>query len=89
MFLVVSRHLSLHPLIRRAANTLIPAIRHRGPYALTLAAGATLGLLFGEMIVPAIDDLVGEPLLDVVMALGGAALAGIAYEIAASLAHRN
>ena len=59
-------------------------VRRRGPYALTLLAGAALGFVFGDVVFPAIEGVVGGPLFDVITAIGGAALAAIAYEIVAT-----
>lgn len=81
----MNRPLSQLPPTRRILDASLPFLRRRGPYVLTLATGAALGLLFGDTVTSAIDELFGDPLHDIVMAVGGAALAGIAYEIAASL----
>lgn len=89
IFLLVNRSLPQTSLTRRILDISLPSLRRRGPYVLTLATGAALGILFGDAALPAIDELIGDPLHDIVMAIGGAALAGIAYEIAASLSPRD
>lgn len=57
-------------------------------YFVTVLAGGMLGFLYGDVPFPALEELVGDPLCDIVMGFGGATLAAIGYEIVSSAAGR-
>ena len=57
----------------------------RAPYFLTVLTGGTLGFFFGDIPFPELEELLGDPLCDIVMTFGGATLAAIAYEIIAAV----
>lgn len=56
----------------------------RRPYILTLLAGAAIGFGLGDVAFPELEELIGDPLCDFILGAGGAALAGVGFEVAAS-----
>jgi hypothetical protein len=51
---------------------------------MSLAAGAAIGLLFGDRLFPDLQALVGDPVTDVFLGLTGMILAAVAYEAVAA-----
>jgi hypothetical protein len=48
-----------------------------------------LGIAFGDKLFTGFEDLLGEPLDDLILALGGGVVGGLAHEIVANLLRRK
>jgi xanthosine utilization system XapX-like protein len=61
------------------------ALRLRIPFAYVacLVGGTLIGAIFGEKVVPWVEDMYGDPSADVFFGLLGAFFAVIAYEVVA------
>ena len=53
-------------------------------YRMSLAAGAAIGLLFGDRLFPELEALVGDSVADLFLGLTGMILAAVGYEAAAA-----
>jgi hypothetical protein len=53
-------------------------------YRMSLAAGAAIGLLFGDRLFPDLEALVGDPVADLFLGLAGMILTAVAYEAVAA-----
>jgi hypothetical protein len=57
--------------------------RFLSPYPLCLMVGMSVGIAFGGRIFPVFEHYLGEVMGEVILGIGGAMLAAVAYEIAA------
>jgi hypothetical protein len=55
------------------------------PYAACVIGGLMVGLLFGDLVFPALETAIGDPLADLLLGIGGGLCAGMGCEIASEI----
>jgi uncharacterized membrane protein YeaQ/YmgE (transglycosylase-associated protein family) len=56
-------------------------------YALSIVGGTSVGAVFGDKAFPVVEVALGDPLADIFLALLGAIVAALLYEIVAKMRH--
>lgn len=59
-------------------------MRFSGTYSPSVVGGAAIGLMFGAKALRAVETVLGDPLCDIVLGVGGGIARGLAPELVAS-----
>ena len=55
------------------------------PYAACVIGGLMVGLSFGDLVFPSLETVIGDPLADLLLGIGGGLCAGMVCEIASEI----
>lgn len=64
-------------------------MKYRDGYWVALVIGAATGVVVGGPVFPVVVDVFGDPSGDVMLAVGGAALTALGYEVYLLLVNRQ